>query len=436
MSLIKHSFQTFAFQVAGFLMATISGILVARWLGPTDRGLLAVINLYPSLFFTISHLTVGLAILHHIGKKRYKTENFAGNALFLSGVLGFIGLVIFIISLILLKEIVYKNINSIYLFIAMLSLPFYFVLYYFSSILQGTFNITWYNIAQHFPKMAGLAIAVILIFVGRLRVPELVVSGVLLNILISLLVIYPVWRLTKERWSINFILIKELLRDGLKIHIGGIATLLATRSNILIINYYLDTTQVGYFYVALVMAELLWFVSIAVETSLYPKTSSQTLEEASYLTMRACRQVLLLTFTGGILMAIFGKYLILLYGGKAFLPATLPLLILLPGSILYTFAKVLSALWVRKGWFIQLTYMASAMAAINIILNLILVPKYGMIGAAYATTISHSLTGLLGILLYYKFVNRKFWQLFWFEKADLEIYYSIFNRFNSALHIR
>ena len=148
MNLTKLSAQTFLFNVAGFMSRVVLGVLVARILSPTDKGLLTLIILYPSIFFILGHFNLGLSTIHYLGKKEYKKEEFAGNLLFFSAVISLTLLLIFFISYLFGGDYLYKNIPSKFLFLSMLVLPFNIFIYYFSSFFQGLGKINWHNIVN------------------------------------------------------------------------------------------------------------------------------------------------------------------------------------------------------------------------------------------------------------------------------------------------
>lgn len=436
MSFTKQSLQTFIFQVAGFVIVAITGMITARALGPTDKGLSAVVLLYPTLFFTLGHLTIGLSVIHHIGKKEHTIEEYAGNSLLITAIISVLISFVFLGSIFLFKKSFYKDIPITYLAIAMVSIPFYLITYYFSSILQGTLNIKWYNIANQIPKGLTLLLVITLVLLGRFTALEAIIVVVIGVGVGGIICLWKVREIFPKKWAINKKLLGKLLRDGGKIHIGTIATFIFSHVHIFIINYYLSKDDVGYYCIAYALAGVLLFISISVETVLYPKVSGENLEEASGLVTLACRQTFLITLICALILGVLGRYFVLLYGGKAYLPAVAPLLFFLPGMVIFVIPKILATLWVRKGWFLQLTFIAIITATVSILLSVFLVPKYGIKGAALANSLTYLFAALISMVLYYGFVNHKFWRLFWFKKTDWQIYSNAYKKLMLLLKAR
>jgi O-antigen/teichoic acid export membrane protein len=198
----------------------------------------------------------------------------------------------------------------------------------------------------------------------------------------------------------------DLIKDGTKIQIGVIATFLYSQANLFILNYYSTPYDVGIYSVALNISNILFFFSLSLETGLYPKIAHSTIKEAIPLVQMATRQMILVTGIAALLVAFFSKYIILLYGGQQFLPATKSLRLLLPGVVVFVFPKIVATLWVRMGWFVPLTVIASATALVSIALNLTFIPLYGAEGAAIASTLTYALSSLIALFLFRRRVSK------------------------------
>ncbi len=406
MSLIRQSGQTFTWQMAGFLAMAVSGMVTARYLGPADRGLLAAAYLYPQLASTLGSLSLGVAILHHFGRQRSRPEDFAGTCAAASGALGLASLGLLLAGLWIGGEPLYHGIPWFVIVPALLPLPCLFALAFFSSLLQGAMDIRWFNLVHHGPKLLSLLAVLLLLAFGRLGVWELVIVGAILTAITG---IVPVWRMRRHApgtWRVRWTLFRCLTADGFRVHLGVVAIFLAGRANLFLANFYLTKAEVGYLYVAITLAELVWFISIAAETVLYPLVAQMAAAEAATLTARVCRQILILSTLTALALALLAPAVVLLYAGPAFLPAVTPLRLLLPGIAALTISKVLSALWVREGWFLTLTLLAGGTGLLSVLLNIVLVPRLGTAGAALATTLPYLLNAGASLLIYRRWVSR------------------------------
>ena len=423
MNLAKESFYTLMFQVSGFLCATITGMIVARALGPANKGIITIALLCPSLFFTVFHLSVGLGMIHHMGKRQHEIKAFVGSALVLLGGLTFLALLAFLTTAIFYRDILYRGVALKYLLVAGLAIPFNLTLYFFSSILQANMEIKGYNLANQLLYYSNLLFVGVFLLSGHLTTLEAVVAGISGTVVGAIVAVLAVIKITGGI-SFDAELTKRLITDGGKVQIGVIAAFLYSQANVFILNYYAQPAEVGFYSVAFSLANILFFFSLSLEIGLYPKTAHASLEDAVELVSVATRQILVITTAAAVAMAIFSKYIVLIYGGAAFLPSIYPLLLLLPGVIVFTIARILSPLWVRKGWFLQLTLIAVGTALFSLVLNIVLIPKFGAKGAAMATTASYCATTLIVLLLFRKYVKKDLTGLLVPSRADISLYWN------------
>ncbi|SEQ75120.1 oligosaccharide flippase family protein [Natrinema salaciae] len=159
--------------------------------------------------------------------------------------------------------------------------------------------------------------------------------------------------------------------------------------DILMLQGWIGGDQVGYYKAALEFAEFLWFAPLVLQTVFVHSTSelwSQgETERISQLAARATRYTFLLTAVMSIGIAALAADVIPVYWSYGMEPVG-PLLLLLPGSLGFALARPILAISQGKG---ELRYPIAATgvaAVINLVLNLLLIPRYGMHGAAVATS--------------------------------------------------
>lgn len=154
-----------------------------------------------------------------------------------------------------------------------------------------------------------------------------------------------------------------------------------------------DGATTGFYKAALALAEYLWFAPIVVQRLLLHSTSDLwadgRADEISELASRVTRQVLLLVVLLAIGLAALADRVMGLYYGPQFVVGTLPLLILLPGTIAFAAARPLKAIAQGSGRVKVLLGAIGAAAGINFGLNALLIPRFGMTGAAVATSIGY-----------------------------------------------
>lgn len=155
----------------------------------------------------------------------------------------------------------------------------------------------------------------------------------------------------------------------------------------------------GYYKAALQLAEYVWMVPMTLQLLLLHSSSTLwsegRVQELSDLSSRLTRYTLLLVSLLALGLAVLGHRFVPLYFGQEFAVATLPMLLLLPGVVGFAAARPLQGIGQGSGQIKVLIGAVSVAATLNLVLNVTLIPLYGMFGAAIATSISYgSMFGL------------------------------------------
>lgn len=154
-----------------------------------------------------------------------------------------------------------------------------------------------------------------------------------------------------------------------------------------------SSNQVGYYRAALVLVQFLWFLPRSLQSLLLQSTAdhwangrTDVIEE---LATRAARYVLLLTLLLAIGLGALAPVFVPMYYGTAATPAIQSLWILLPGTVGFAVTRPLLTITHAKGDMIVLIAATGAAAIINLVGNVLLIPPFGMNGAALATTLGY-----------------------------------------------
>ncbi|WP_323171685.1 flippase [Natrialba sp. PRR66] len=163
--------------------------------------------------------------------------------------------------------------------------------------------------------------------------------------------------------------------------------------DIIMLQQFRASADVGNYRAALAIAEFLWFVGIALQTVYVHSTSelwSQNRHrQITELASRTTRYTFLLTAIMAVGLASLADVAVPLYFGSEAKPAIEPLLLLLPGALGFALARPILAISQGNGKLRYPVAATGAAAGINLILNALLIPRFGMHGAAVATSIGY-----------------------------------------------
>jgi PST family polysaccharide transporter len=119
------------------------------------------------------------------------------------------------------------------------------------------------------------------------------------------------------------------------------------------------------------------------------------------LTSRAFRYFMVLAGALCVAMTIGARLIVHFLYGSQFLPAAPLLAVLIWSEIPVFFAAVVVNALIAKNQQRLLPIPTLVGAAVNVALNLVLIPRYGAIGSAYATVISYTLAWMVVLLFSY-----------------------------------
>jgi O-antigen/teichoic acid export membrane protein len=114
--------------------------------------------------------------------------------------------------------------------------------------------------------------------------------------------------------------------------------------------------------------------------------------------------------------------IVLLYS-EEFAQSALALRLLLPGIVAMSVSKILANDISGRGHPGINSYQSAVTFAVNVILNLFLIPRFGVSGVAVASSISYSLLAILKIITYFRMTNVSLRKILLLDTDDIKRIY-------------
>jgi O-antigen/teichoic acid export membrane protein len=396
----RHSFVTFASQVLSLVLILLSNILITRVLGPEGKGVISLLLAFPIVTVLFSIVGLDEASTYFLGSKKYEYSEVLGWAILNTLIISIISIGILIILRNWLATSVIKNIPIEFLMVAIFCLPFQIFFQYECAILLGKKNIFGYNLLTILRNLLLLLAQLVLIIKYGLRGG---VYSILLGFAISTLAgILLIRKLGKPKFPRQFDFEKKSISYGSRSVLGLVFHYLTRRLDLFIINFFLNTAQVGFYSISLMLSELPWYIPQAFGTVLFPVVSGMEKPEAHRFSALICRNTIFITVIACLLLAIIATPVIGIFFTAKFYPALIPFYINLPRTVALGIARVLGGNFQGTGKPEYGTMMAFVSFAITLILDLILIPRWGITGAAIATTIANTISVGFGLYIFTK----------------------------------
>ncbi len=405
-------------------------ILVARFLGPEGKGLLYLLFTTITLSAWLGNLGLGHAAIYFIGRDRSCLPGMVGNILLMTG----------IVSTFLIGGgwlfLQYRRPDLsphfplwIWLSVACLA-PLHLLRELMIQVLSAVLRIKEINLIE--VTLVSTHLLLLLVFVVLLErgvtgaflaraVADAIATGVCL-----MLVLRHCGGPATPDWA----LLRAAMRFGAKSYIFMLTRLLNLRIDAFLLTAFAagGVKAVGLYSVATSLAEFILIIPDSIRLSLFPMVAGNRTTGANQLTSMSCRHTMLLTLLAALGYIALGPMIISQVYGVAFTEAVTPLLVLLPGVILLAQTNLWYSDLPGRGKPEIAAYSALLALVATIGFNLALIPSYGAVGAAAASSCAYALEfGVAGSLLI-RHTGMTWRELVVFRRTDLRHYKLIWSR--------
>jgi O-antigen/teichoic acid export membrane protein len=263
--------------------------------------------------------------------------------------------------------------------------------------LLGRFGFRRYNTAAVAAKLAVLFVTVSLAGLLGLGLRGCMVAAIVGEIVVITAMAVAV---VKRRPRVNARLLRSMLAYGVRVQIGAVFQLMNYRLDVLILSLFRPLRQVGYYVIAEAIAELVLAVGRAFQSALMPTVvRSETDRDRAAASIAGSRGHAIAALFAIAGTAVAGPAVIYFGYGARFAPAIVPTLILLPAMWFLGSGNVVSADLRGRGRPGLSSALSGAAVVVTVVLDLVLIPPFGMIGAAIASVIAYTMFGCLSLLV-------------------------------------
>lgn len=421
MNFTTRVLETLGTNILTFIFTALATVLIARALGPEGKGVLTLVFLAQVILVAVLNMGIASSNNYYSALGKYKLSGLAGNSFVLAGVIGVLVSAAFILFLRFSPFDLFTGVNLLYMYVVAAAVPFSLLNLYLSGILLGKLEIRQINLVGILASLVSLVGVVPIYFLGlKQGILWLISLTIAVQVITSLLYMVVLRKLTEYSLRFDPQVFKATFVYGLKSHIANLSSFLHFKVDHFIVGYFLGATQVGFYAIAVLFTDSLFFVPRATSGILFSQVASGTSASGAEFTAKVCRHIVLISLILCLFFAMGANFMVKGFYGAPFLPAARPLLILLPGVFLMSFAGILSSYVSGTGRVIFVTCGALATVIVNIALNLFLIPRMGIAGAALTSTISYSLETIYITIVFMILSKKSFSQTFILKSQDLQ----------------
>ena len=381
-------------QVVTAGVGIFNGFVLARLLGPAAKGDYYLLTLLPSTIMVLVQL--GLPQAFGFFAARGQTEGLTRKTLLLTAAIALPALAAAVLLLPVLRATFMAGLETSHILFALLALPFALNATYTTGIVLGRQAVRWYagvNITQ---TIGYSVLLVVLVAVLGLGLPGALFIFVAITCLQAAGFLIGAARVTARHQDPgSAVSVRDLFGYGLRLYPAIITQFFSYRADVFMLAFLLvdASAPLGYYSMGVSMAEMVFFFPNAVAILLFPHVAGAVREDSDRQVPVVARVTLLMTAFFGLALVPVATVLITVILPD-FTPALPALYILLPGVVVFSVAKVLSGYLTGLGRTGLTSSVAISSFVLNIVLNLILIPRFGILGAATASLISYSASSI------------------------------------------
>jgi O-antigen/teichoic acid export membrane protein len=413
MSIVRHTSITMAARYAANGAKALAALLVATTLGTAGAGAFALIRVWPHLATSILGGGFTIAAPYFIGSRRYPADAVNQTAVALGVRWGFVTYVGWVAASGLLMGRFKGELSHEAVLLVGLCIPFLLLRNYLNSIQQGLRSFTAANISLFIEEIATLLFMLPLFWFrgpeSRMLMVLASVGGAAASCLAALIMLARDGVSCRPHY--HKAIAREALPFGMKGHVGRMANMLTWRLDVLILSAFADVEVVGLCAVAHQAAELFRPLSASLTFVLRPLIAGLSLAEARVKGVMLYRRVFGLNLLMVLVMAAVGGPVIRMVFGEEFAPAIPAFQILLIGLAAHGADGVLAGYNVGIGRPEFNTYTALAGLVVTVVGDLLLIPPYGLIGAAVVSSIAYTVKAVTFTVIFLSTSGVSFGQL-------------------------
>jgi len=384
--------------------------ILARFAGVEFLGIYSLANSVTRIGEVFGRAGLHSGVMRFVSRLDKETEIETVKQRILSGLkLGLLfGIVIMILQIALADWLAFELFNGsdllkTVLIISAISLPFATIMAISAFATQG-YKLLKYKVMVLNIIRPAIMLVCVLVSISFFTIDAAVKYPLLISaVFSSFAAIIFLNKLTNIKISQIFsgVIDKELLRFSYPLMFVTILGTLMHWMDILMLGYFTDTTTVGLYHPAARTAGLLRTVLLAFMGIFAPMMSDYHRQgdvgEMGKLYKLIVRWIVSLSLPLAIIIIIYSKKIMLLFGVE-YLSASNVLMVLTTAAFIQTLFGGGGQTLTMTGFTKVNLFNSIIVVLINITLNLLWIPQYGIIGAAYATLISMALLGLLRIV--------------------------------------
>lgn len=370
----------------------VTGLLLARTLGPHSRGELAAVLLWPTMIAVVGVLGLHDAVTFHVARKTVALGTLLGSSMVIvaaeSAVCVAAGLAIVPLAFARYDA---GTLRAAYLFLAFV--PLNISLLVMMSILNGLHRFAQYHALRMMTGVSTAAAIVSLRLIDNLTVLHAVLVYLGVTLATALVAAAMLPRADLRRPGLSLAFSRQLLAFGLKSHSGIVTSMMNERLDQLVIAVFLSPIQLGLYAMAVTLTAPAVLIGSSVALAAFPIVAHL---ESADARRDAVRRFLRLTIAGSVVvvvpMIILTSPMIAFFFKEAYLGAANVTRVLLVAAVALSMNRALAACVKALDRPLDAGFGEFLALGVTVVALALLLPMLGIMGAAVASLLAYAVS--------------------------------------------
>ena len=398
---------TFVSRVSTALFLFLTMVIISRHFGVEAKGIFTMFFFLPELIFNIGHLGIGNSNIYYISQDKELSKKMFYNTVIQTIVMSALLSLLFLMAYWFNPNIMGK-LNPVYIYWSLMLVPFIFLEKYLQSIFVGNQKFKLFNLLLFISKVVTFVITMILVYVYSQSLWWVLVSYSILTALLPLGYLIICIKEYGFKLSFDVELFKKTIVFGLKSYIICLFGYLILRADTYMLNAMRGLSDVGMYSIATNFFDGMNLLASSIALVLFPLMSGQKKQNYAIL-KKGIKVVMVIMIPTIILTMLFIKPIVLLLFGPLFLPAIPAFYLLSLALIFWSMLSVINQYYASIGLPTFMIFLWLGGLLLNIGLNWVFIPKYGIVAAGSSSLLAYFLLWLISYIIInnkkYKHVN-------------------------------
>lgn len=378
-----------AYAVDGAL-AFAAGVLVARALGPDGRGAYALFVVSTAFGQMLLGLGFGNAALYHLNKRELTARQIVSAV----HVVALAALAVTAAGVAALTPVAGADVlgDELPAWLLIAAVPVVIWASALRVVLQAQSRFLAMGIATVVQPLVMLACVAVAYAAGHPRPAHVVGYWIASNAAMGVFALarigladVDVAQVLRPRWHV----LRRMARFGVQGEAGNVLQLMNYRLDQYVVKGFVGVAGVGVYAVGVSMTEAVWLIANSVALVLVPRLTAAEDAEARWMTPVASRNTMLAAAAGSAALAVTAPIVVPAFFGHAYDESVQALWWLLPGTVALTGSKVLTSYIFSQGQPLVNTMITAASLVVTFGALFVLVPAFGVSGAAAASSLAY-----------------------------------------------